>query len=128
MKKTGKLHYGWILCFTSCLMLTGGAGIVINAANQFLKPVTEAFGISRGQFSLYISCISVTSMIVSPFIGKIFTKFPPKRVTIFGGLLMVACWLGTICGAEYLLLLFIGSADRSRFFIDRYGMYQYTDE
>lgn len=94
MKKTGKLHYGWILCFTSCLMLTGGAGIVINAANQFLKPVTEAFGVSRGQFSFYISCISLTSMIVSPFIGKIFSKFPPKRVVIFGGLLMVCCWLG----------------------------------
>lgn len=112
MKKTGKLHYGWILCFTSCLMLTGGAGIVINAANQFLKPVTEAFGISRGQFSLYISCISVTSMIVSPFIGKIFTKFPPKRVTIFGGLLMVACWLGLSVAPNiycfYLLGLLIG--------------------
>ncbi len=105
MKKTSKLHYGWILCFASCLMLTGGAGIIINSANQFLKPVTEAFGVSRGQFSFYISCISITSMIVSPFIGKIFTKFPPKRVTIFGGLLMVLCWLGlSVANNIYLLM------------------------
>ncbi len=113
MKKTGKLHYGWILCFTSCLMLTGGAGIVINSANQFLKPVTEAFGISRGQFSFYISCLSITSMIVSPFIGKIFSKFPPKRVVIFGGLLMVCCWLGLSVAPNiyffYVLGLLIGT-------------------
>ncbi|WP_417030221.1 MFS transporter, partial [Blautia hydrogenotrophica] len=108
MKKTSKLHYGWILCFASCLMLTGGAGIIINSANQFLKPVTEAFGVSRGQFSFYISCISITSMIVSPFIGKIFTKFPPKRVTIFGGLLMVLCWLGLSVANNIYLFYVLG--------------------
>ena len=108
MKKTSKLHYGWILCFASCLMLTGGAGIIINSANQFLTPVTEAFGVSRGQFSFYISCISITSMIVSPFIGKIFTKFPPKRVTIFGGLLMVLCWLGLSVANNIYLFYVLG--------------------
>lgn len=108
MKKTSKLHYGWILCFASCLMLTGGAGIVINAANQFLKPVTEAFGVSRGEFSFYISCISITSMIVSPFIGKIFSKYPPKRVTIFGGLLMVICWLGLSVANNIYLFYILG--------------------
>ena len=53
--KNKKIFYGWLLCGASLLMLMGGTGIVINSASQFLKPVTEALGVTRGQFSLYIT-------------------------------------------------------------------------
>ena len=93
MKKT-KLFYGWILCLTGTLMLIGGSGIVVNCAGQFLVPVTQALNVTRSQFSLYTSMVSVSSMIFCPLLGKFYEKWKPHRITIFGGLFMAAAWTG----------------------------------
>lgn len=90
--KQKKIFYGWLLCLTGTLMLVGGSGIVVNCAGQFLVPVTEALQVSRSQFSLYTSMVSVASMIFCPMIGKVYEKVPPRMATIFGGLFMAACW------------------------------------
>lgn len=91
--KNKKIFYGWLLCGASLLMLMGGTGIVINSASQFLKPVTEALGVTRGQFSLYITFVSVSSMALSPFVGKIYTKFSPRIVTLGGAVFMALGWI-----------------------------------
>lgn len=88
-----KIFYGWLLCGASLLMLMGGTGIVINSASQFLKPVTEALGVSRGQFSLYITFVSVSSMALSPFVGKIYERFSPRVVTLGGAVFMALGWV-----------------------------------
>lgn len=93
MKKT-KLFYGWILCLTGTLMLIGGSGIVVNCAGQFLVPVTQALNVTRSQFSLYTSMVSVSSMIFCPLLGKFYEKWKPHHITIFGGLFMAAAWTG----------------------------------
>lgn len=92
MKNQKKIFYGWYLCLTGTLMLAGGSGIVINSANQFLKPVCEALGVSRGQFSLSLSMVSVASMALCPLIGKIFARWNPRFVTIFGGVFTALMW------------------------------------
>ena len=92
--KQNKIFYGWLLCFTGTLMLVGGSGIVVNCAGQFLVPVTEALQVSRSQFSLYTSMVSVASMVFCPLIGKVYEKIPPRLATIGGGLFMAACWTG----------------------------------
>lgn len=92
MEHKKKIFYGWFLCLSGTLMLIGGAGIVINSASQFLKPVCEALGVSRGQFSIYLSAVSVASMIFSPLIGKVFERWNPRFVTISGGCFMALMW------------------------------------
>lgn len=92
--KRKKIFYGWIICLTGTLMLIGGSGIVVNCAGQFLVPVTEALGVSRSQFSLYTSMVSLASMIFCPMIGKVYEKVPPRAATIAGGLFMATCWTG----------------------------------
>ncbi|WP_130864293.1 MFS transporter [Bacilliculturomica massiliensis] len=92
MERKNKIFYGWLLCLSGTLMLIGGAGIVINSASQFLKPVCEALHVSRGQFSIYLSMVSVASMVFSPLIGKVFEKWSPRIVTICAGSFMALMW------------------------------------
>ena len=108
MKKQGKIFYGWLLCLTGTLMLVGGSGIVVNSASQFLKPVCQALGVSRGQFSLYLSMVSVASMVCCPLIGKVFEKWHPKAATIFGGLFMALCWAGLSFATDIRLFYVLG--------------------
>ena len=76
--------YGWII--VGCCMILAGAGIGIasNCASVFIKPVSEALGVSRGQFSLYATFSSICTMIMAPFIGGFFEKYPFKRLVIIG--------------------------------------------
>ena len=83
MKKT-KLFYGWILCLTGTLMLIGGSGIVVNCAGQFLVPVTQALNVTRSQFSLYTSMVSVSSMIFCPLLGKFYEKWNGELPNVMG--------------------------------------------
>ena len=51
---------------------------------QFQKPVCEAMNITRAQFSLSASFISIAGMLLAPFVGKIFEKFNPRLVVTLG--------------------------------------------
>jgi MFS family permease len=112
MVQKKKIFYGWFLCAASMLMLIGGTGIVVNSASQFLKPVSEALGVSRGQFSLYFTFLSISAMVLSPFVGKIYARWNPRVVTIGGGSLMALSWICLSWVKDitlfYLLGLFIG--------------------
>lgn len=108
MKNNKKIFYGWYLCLAGTLMLVGGSGIVVNSANQFLKPVCEALGVSRGQFSLYLSMVSVASMVFCPLIGKAFEKWNPRLVTVFGGVFMALAWAALSLAKDIRLFYLLG--------------------
>ena len=76
--------YGWIIVGCCMIMAGAGIGIASNCASVFIKPVSEALGVSRGQFSLYATFSSVSTMIMAPFIGGFFEKYPFKRLVIIG--------------------------------------------
>lgn len=93
-KKETKIFYGWLLLISAWLLTACSTGMFINSMTQFQKPVCEAMNITRGQFSLSTSFISLAVMALSPFVGSIFEKFKPKRVVTLGGILMLIGWLG----------------------------------
>lgn len=129
--------YGWIIVGCCMIMAGAGIGIASNCASVFIKPVSEALGVSRGQFSLYATFSSVSTMIMAPFIGGFFEKYPFKRLVIIGccagaGTLMLysfatSLWqfyaiailngtlIGLMNGIPIALLL-------SRWFVDKRGL------
>ena len=71
-KKETKIFYGWLLLISAWLLTACSTGMFINSMTQFQKPVCEAMNITRGQFSLSTSFISLAVMALSPFVGSIF--------------------------------------------------------
>ncbi|MBQ0005449.1 MAG: MFS transporter [Clostridiales bacterium] len=93
-KKQNKIFYGWFLLVSVWLLTAVVTGMFVNSFSQFLIPMTEAFGISRTEFALANSLISVAVCGGSPFVGQVFEKFNPKNVIRAGILLVVIGWFG----------------------------------
>lgn len=89
-----KVFYGWFLLVACWLLTACTTGMFVNTMNQFVKPVCEALEITRTQFSITTSCISVAVMVLSPFVGKVFEKFNPRLVVTISGIVMIGGWVG----------------------------------
>lgn len=81
-----KIYYGWFIVFSCFMIMCFGLCVVMNCTGLFVKPVSEALGISRQAFSLNTTLASVAMMVVSPFAGKIYARFGLKRVMVIASI------------------------------------------
>ena len=101
-----KKHYHWVIAVSVLLQLTIYGGI-INNLSLFTIPVSEAFGISRGAFSLAGSLKSVASFLATCFSGAVLLRFGYKKsVLAFLGVAVVG--LGILSASNNLLLYSFG--------------------
>jgi len=87
-----KMHYAWVIAFVGFVIYWFAICIVSNCVGMFVTPVSEAMGISRSAFTLNTTCVSVTSMITSMFIGKLYKKFSIRKVMLIGSIVMPAAY------------------------------------
>ncbi len=88
MEKKKGLHYGWLIVFSCFMIMSLFLCIVMNCPGLFLISVTEEFGISRSQYTLNTTVISVAMMIISMNAGKIFSKFSVKKVMMVASIIL----------------------------------------
>ena len=91
--KKNKIFYGWFLLVSVWLLTAVVTGLFVNSFNQFLKPMCDAFGMSRTEFALCNSLISICVCGCSPFVGQIFEKFNPKLVVRTGIIVVLVGWI-----------------------------------
>jgi len=59
----------------SCILVCGGGqGVLINTSSVFIKPVCDALGFARGDFSLYASIAMLLMMALLPVFGTLYNK------------------------------------------------------
>ena len=88
MEKKKGIHYGWLIVFSCFMIMSLFLCIVMNCPGLFLISVTEEFGISRSQYTLNTTVISVAMMIVAMNAGKIFSKFSVKKVMMVSSIIL----------------------------------------
>lgn len=67
-------HYAWVICF-GCLFICALTSPIINAtATQYLKPISDEFGVSRSAFTLSSTIVALVGMFISPLWGKIYSN------------------------------------------------------
>lgn len=83
------IHYAWFVLLGVAVMMGFARGGLNNATGLFLSPVSEDLNISLTSLSLYISIMSIVTMIFLPFAGKIISKVD-IRIILIGGVIFYA--------------------------------------
>lgn len=83
-----KFHYAWIIALVGFIIYWFVICIVSNCVGMFVKPVSEALGISRSQFSLTTTFVSVASMLMSLVVSRLYKKFTIKRVMLASSIVL----------------------------------------
>ncbi|GAB5487189.1 MAG: MFS transporter [Parasphingorhabdus sp.] len=81
-----QLYAGWIVlaaCFTSAMLIIGGS---IYIYQLFVLPVTNEFGISRGQASYAFIAMLIGIAFWSPILGKLYDRITVKWLMPAGAL------------------------------------------
>lgn len=80
MKSNSKIYYGWYVVLATSLVTGAGVGLFNNCVGVFVKPVCDALGFSRGQFSIYSTITLLLSMFTMPIFAELYRKYSIKRV------------------------------------------------
>lgn len=83
-----KFHYAWIIALVGFIIYWFVICIVSNCVGMFVKPVSEALGISRSRFSLTTTFVSVASMLMSLVVSRLYRRFTIKRVMLAAGVIL----------------------------------------
>ena len=93
----GKLpvYYGWVI-FALANLPSFGARPVASVAvlSVFLVPMTEAFGWSRGLFSVAVSLGAVCGLVMSPFAGRLIDRYGSGLILAGCSVVVGVCALG----------------------------------
>lgn len=107
-----KLHYSWIMFVFLIFSAFIFVGLCSNTVSLFVQPVSDAFGFSRGSFTLKNCLASMIAGAFSLFFGKLAERFTLKSIIVFGGVSLIVCYItqakATSLGFFYISALFQG--------------------
>ena len=89
-----KIFYGWIVVICSVILLAFGIGMFNSSSSMFVKPVCEALGFTRAQFTFYRSIVFLTGALIMPLCGRIIRKVGVKKVLASGAIMLSVVALG----------------------------------
>lgn len=89
--RTQRPFYGWIVVCASAIQLAIGLGLFVSTNSVFVKPVCDAFGFQRGEFTLHRTIITLVAAALMPLYGRLIRRFG-VRIT----LLVCSAMLGLV--------------------------------
>lgn len=91
MKKSP--HYCWVILFGTCIMMSVGFGMCLNAVGVFLPFVAESIGVSKGQVSYYMTIQGFGMMAGMYAAGKLIGRVSIKLLLSAATCIMAACFV-----------------------------------
>lgn len=79
-KIDGRFYYGWVMLFCGFMSMFICYVLKVNCSSLFYNPICEEFGITRTAYIQTNTVMTITMLISSAFIGKIYKKYPIKFV------------------------------------------------
>ena len=78
-KQNGKFYYGWVNVLLAFLLMTFSYVSFLSLTTVFVIPVTTDLDISRSEFLLYSTILSISGIIALAVIGDRMAKGNIKR-------------------------------------------------
>lgn len=96
----GKLYYGWVMLLCGFMVMFICYVVKANCSSLFYTPICDDFGITRTVYAQTNTLMTVTMLIGSLFMGKMFNKFPTKWVLVICVAETSLCFLGMSFATE----------------------------
>ena len=90
--KNGKFHYAYLIVASCIVIMCLPCALALSCAGIFFTPVSEFFGVSRAQFTLYFSILNIFMMISLPIAGNHLSRMDARKV-LSGGCILTGLGL-----------------------------------
>lgn len=88
-----RFDYKWVIVTICAIMVMVGLGFCSSANSMYIKPITEALGISRSSYALAYSARYVTTAVVNVFFGLLIYKLGAKLLILSGLISLISSQL-----------------------------------
>ena len=88
----GKFHYAYLIVASCIIIMCLPCALALSCAGIFFTPVSEFFGVSRAQFTLYFSILNIFMMISLPIAGNHLSRLDARKV-LSGGCILTGLGL-----------------------------------
>jgi len=88
-RRTSEWRDGWTLVLASSVGFSFFS-IMLSSTGLFMEPLTKAFGWSRSVLSAGVSVATITTAVLSPFVGVLIDRYGSRRLVLPGTILTIA--------------------------------------
>jgi len=88
MKTDTRVFYGWKIVAASIIILAVGLGMFTSTNSLFVIPVSYDFGVTRGQFTLHRTIITLIGAASMAVYGKAIQRFGIKKILLLGAVML----------------------------------------
>jgi len=79
-----RFFYGWVIVVAGVLSLAVAMGMFFSTNSVFVIPVCESLGVSRSQYTMHRTIMTLTSACLLPYYGRLMRSIGPKKILIAG--------------------------------------------
>lgn len=81
--ETGEFARGWVVLFAGTIgCALGITGLPFFSFGQFIRPLSQTFGWSRGEISGGVTCLMIGTILTSPLYGRAVDQFGYRKVAL----------------------------------------------
>ena len=92
--ENGKIYYGWWIVLTAAVVTGFVYSGIVSATGAFMLPVTQDLGLSVAAYSLYLTIMSLTSILTLVIVSKHMDRKNIKKLMITAGIIGIISFAG----------------------------------
>ena len=92
--ENGKIYYGWWIVLTAAVVTGFVYSGIVSATGAFMLPVTQDLGLSVAAYSLYLTIMSLTSILTLVIVSKHMDRKNIKKLMITAGVIGIISFAG----------------------------------
>lgn len=108
--RKGGFHYGYLIALTCCALAFSAVGIVYSGAGVFYTPVSQALGVGKGTFTLYLTIQGLVMSFSLPIAGKLIATKDSRLVLSVASAVAAAIYIFIYANATSVYWFYAGGA------------------
>ena len=98
--KKEKIFYGWFIVLAGIIITAAGIGVFNSANSVSVKPICDELNLSRGEFTLHRTIITLVGAFLMPLYGKIIKTHGVKKMFLISTISLTLVTIGYSFAAQ----------------------------